>query len=71
MLANRQQGSECGLRFMMKYAIHYLPLFGWYTFQVDFVFVFYHQVGKATRLIDLSRTLHVTLPFVYCQMQFS
>uniref|UniRef100_A0A915BPN5 Phospholipid/glycerol acyltransferase domain-containing protein n=1 Tax=Parascaris univalens TaxID=6257 RepID=A0A915BPN5_PARUN len=39
MLANRQQGSECGLRFMMKYAIHYVPLFGWYTFQHGFIYV--------------------------------
>ncbi|VDM47392.1 unnamed protein product [Toxocara canis] len=34
MIANRQQGNECGLRFMIKYAMHYFPLFGWYTYQV-------------------------------------
>ncbi|KHN70736.1 1-acyl-sn-glycerol-3-phosphate acyltransferase epsilon [Toxocara canis] len=39
MIANRQQGNECGLRFMIKYAMHYFPLFGWYTYQHGYVYV--------------------------------
>lgn len=36
MLAARQspEGFEYGLRFVVKSAIHYVPLFGWYIFQV-------------------------------------
>jgi 1-acyl-sn-glycerol-3-phosphate acyltransferase len=41
MLAARQspQGSESSLRFVMKYAIHFVPLFGWYVFQRGYVYV--------------------------------
>uniref|UniRef100_F1L5P3 1-acyl-sn-glycerol-3-phosphate acyltransferase epsilon n=1 Tax=Ascaris suum TaxID=6253 RepID=F1L5P3_ASCSU len=61
MLANRQQGSECGLRFMMKYAIHYLPLFGWYTFQHGFIYVrrFGNVVWSAVeRQLSFLKTLN-------------
>ena len=34
MLAARQN-NEQGFRVMVKHAIHYTPLFGWYIFQVS------------------------------------
>lgn len=36
MLAARQgpEGSEVGYRVMVKQVIHFVPLFGWYIFQV-------------------------------------
>ncbi|PIO60773.1 hypothetical protein TELCIR_17721 [Teladorsagia circumcincta] len=36
MLAARQgpHGNEAGYRVMVKHVIHFVPLFGWYVFQV-------------------------------------
>ncbi|RCN24229.1 hypothetical protein ANCCAN_30079 [Ancylostoma caninum] len=36
MLAQRQgaEGNDAGFRVMVKHVIHYVPLFGWYIFQV-------------------------------------
>uniref|UniRef100_A0AC34QWC0 Phospholipid/glycerol acyltransferase domain-containing protein n=1 Tax=Panagrolaimus sp. JU765 TaxID=591449 RepID=A0AC34QWC0_9BILA len=41
MLAARQSpdGFEYGLRFVVKYAIHFVPLFGWYIFQHGYIYV--------------------------------
>uniref|UniRef100_A0A914EHV1 Phospholipid/glycerol acyltransferase domain-containing protein n=1 Tax=Acrobeloides nanus TaxID=290746 RepID=A0A914EHV1_9BILA len=41
MLSARHSSSgfEYGLRFLMKYVIHYAPLYGWYTVQHGFVYV--------------------------------
>ena len=38
MIAARQSpnGFEYGLRFVVKSAIHFVPMFGWYIFQVSF-----------------------------------
>uniref|UniRef100_A0A915D569 Phospholipid/glycerol acyltransferase domain-containing protein n=1 Tax=Ditylenchus dipsaci TaxID=166011 RepID=A0A915D569_9BILA len=46
MLAARQssQGNEAGLRFIIKDAIRFVPLFGWYTFQRGYVYV--RRFGK-------------------------
>ncbi|KAI6203779.1 PlsC domain-containing protein [Aphelenchoides besseyi] len=38
MLAARQQ-VQYGLRFVIKHAIHYTPLYGWYTLQRGYVYV--------------------------------
>uniref|UniRef100_A0A1I7XHP3 PlsC domain-containing protein n=1 Tax=Heterorhabditis bacteriophora TaxID=37862 RepID=A0A1I7XHP3_HETBA len=49
MLAARQGklGSDAGFRVMVKQAIHYVPLFGWYIFQVNnFVFHGYIYVRR-------------------------
>ncbi|KAE9549317.1 hypothetical protein FO519_007468 [Halicephalobus sp. NKZ332] len=41
MLAARQSpdGFEYGLRFVVKSAIHFVPLFGWYIFQHGYIYV--------------------------------
>ncbi|KAK6056999.1 Acyltransferase [Cooperia oncophora] len=41
MLAERQgqHGNSAGFRVMVKHVIHFVPLFGWYTFQRGYIYV--------------------------------
>uniref|UniRef100_A0A7E4VRR5 PlsC domain-containing protein n=1 Tax=Panagrellus redivivus TaxID=6233 RepID=A0A7E4VRR5_PANRE len=59
MLAARQspEGAETGLRFVMKYAISFVPLFGWYVFQHGYIYV--RRFGNFTPAPLLRQFAHL------------